>query len=108
MVPTFYLIFFYKLVFEYMNPTNNFSDFEKLGGFHIFLPCIRSEHPSVRIKTCELITTLVQHNPYCQEKFMENTNYLKALISMVENDPNDEVRIKALSAISSESQICCT
>jgi len=38
---------------------------------------------------------------------MENTNYLKALISMVENDLNDEVRIKALAAISSESQICC-
>jgi len=86
-----------------MHLTNNFSDFEKLGGFHIFLPCIRSEHPTVRIKTCELITTLVQHNPYCQEKFMENTNYLKALMSIVENDLNDEVRVKALSAISSES-----
>jgi len=90
-----------------MNLTNYFSDFEKLGGFHIFLPCIRSEHPTVRVKMCELIAKLVQHNPYCQEKFMENTKYPKALISMVENDPNDEVRIKALAAISSESQIRC-
>jgi len=38
---------------------------------------------------------------------MENPNYLKALISMVENDLNDKVRVKALAAISSESQILC-
>jgi len=38
---------------------------------------------------------------------MENINYLRALISLVENDLDDEVRVKALTAISSESQICC-
>lgn len=38
---------------------------------------------------------------------MENPNYPRALISMVENDLNDEVRVKALAAISSESQIRC-
>jgi len=101
------VLFYYLCIFVFEYITNNFSDFEKLGGFHIFLPCIRSEHPSVRIKTTELISTLVQNNPYCQEKFMENPNYLKALMSMVENDLNDEVRVKALAAISSESQIFC-
>ncbi|XP_015371594.1 PREDICTED: uncharacterized protein LOC107167177 [Diuraphis noxia] len=93
--------FAFDVIAEYVDNIDYANDFEKLGGFHIFLPCIRSEHPSVRIKTAELISTLVQHNPYCQEKFMENPNYLKALISMVENDLNDEVRVKALAAISS-------
>ncbi|XP_060845081.1 uncharacterized protein LOC132924671 [Rhopalosiphum padi] len=93
--------FAFDVIAEYVDNIDYANDFEKLGGFHIFLPCIRSEHPSVRVKTCELISTLVQNNPYCQEKFMENTNYLKALISMVENDNDDEVRVKALAAISS-------
>lgn len=93
--------FAFDVIAEYVDNIDYANDFEKLGGFHIFLPCIRSEHPTVRVKTCELIAKLVQHNPYCQEKFMENPNYLKALISMVENDLDDEVRIKALAAISS-------
>lgn len=93
--------FAFDVIAEYVDNIDYANDFEKLGGFHIILPCIRSEHPSVRIKTCELISTLVQHNPYCQEKFMENPSYPKALMSLVENDLNDEVRIKALGAISS-------
>lgn len=91
----------FDIIAEYVDKIDYANDFEKLGGFHIFLPCLRSEHPTVRIKTCELITTLVQNNPYCQEKLMENINYLRALISLVENDLDDEVRIKALTAISS-------
>ncbi|XP_025206285.1 hsp70-binding protein 1-like [Melanaphis sacchari] len=92
--------FAFDVIAEYVYDLDYANDFEKLGGFHIFLPCIRSEHPSVRIKICELISSLVQQNPYCQEKFMENPKYLNALMSMVENDPNDDVRIRALSAIS--------
>ncbi|KAE9534087.1 hypothetical protein AGLY_008823 [Aphis glycines] len=91
----------FDIIAEYVDNIDYANDFEKLGGFHIFLPCLRSEHPTVRIKTCELITTLVQNNPYCQEKLMENINYLRALISLVENDLDDEVRVKALTAISS-------
>jgi len=70
------------------------------------LPWMRSEDPSVRMKICEMISMLVQ-NPYCLKKYMENTDRLKELMSMVENDNNDEVRVKALVAITSESQIYC-
>jgi hypothetical protein len=95
--------------YKHMNLTKYFSDFVLLGGFHIFIPCFRSEHPSVRIKICEFIFKLVQNNPYCQKKFMENTNCLKllALMYMVENDNNYEVRTKALFAIYSESLLTC-
>lgn len=59
------------------------------------------------MKTAELVATLVQHNAHCQEKFMENPAYLSTVMSLVENDPNEEVRIKALGAVSSELQIIC-
>jgi len=95
--------------YKHMNLTKYFSDFEKLGGFHIFLPCFRSEHSSVRIRICSFIFKLVQNNPYCQNKFMESTNCLKlqALMYMVENDNDYEVRNKALFAIYGESLLTC-
>jgi hypothetical protein len=95
--------------YKHVNLTKYFSDFVKLGGLCIFLPCFRSEHLFVRIKICEFICKLVQYNPYCQNKFMENTNCLKlqALMYMVENDNNIDVRTKALAAIFSESLLIC-
>lgn len=57
----------------------------------------------MRCKTAKLIATLVQHNAYCQDKFFENLTYIKTLMDVVEKDPEEEVRIKALYAISSES-----
>lgn len=80
-----------------------FSDFQKIGGFQIIKPGLSSEHATVRSKTAELIATLVQHNPYCQEKFIEHSTYTRMLMDLVENDPVDEVRVKSLHAISSES-----
>lgn len=52
-----------------------------------------------------MIATLVQHNQYCQDKFVEVPTYIHKLISLVETDPEDEVRVKALHALSSKSSI---
>jgi len=98
--------------YKHINLTKYFSEFVKLGGFHIFLPCFRSEHSSVRIKICNFIFKLVQNNPFCQNKFMENTNTivntkLQALMYLVENDNDYEVRTKALFAIYGESLLTC-
>lgn len=57
----------------------------------------------MRCKTATLIATLVQHNAYCQDKFIENLTYMEILMDLVEKDPEEEVRNKALHAISSES-----
>ncbi|XP_026818948.1 uncharacterized protein LOC113557572 [Rhopalosiphum maidis] len=95
------LEFAFDVIEQFIDNIDYANDFVKLGGFYIFLPCFRSEHPSVRIRTCEFIFKLVQNNQYCQNKFMENTNCLKlqALMYMVENDNDNEVRAKALFAI---------
>lgn len=82
------------------------SDFQKLGGYQVFIPGLNSEHKSVRCKTAELIATLAQNNSYCQEKFFDHPAYICLLMSLVENDPEMDVRIKALLAISSELFFC--
>ncbi|XP_060848133.1 LOW QUALITY PROTEIN: uncharacterized protein LOC132927594 [Rhopalosiphum padi] len=98
------LNFALDVIDEIINKIDYANEFVKLGGFHIFLPCFRSEHSSVRIKICNFIFKLVQNNPFCQNKFMENTNTivntkLQALMYLVENDNDYEVRTKALFAI---------
>ena len=42
------------------------ADFHKIGGFFILIPCLNSPHDGVRWRTCQLIGTLTQNNPYCQ------------------------------------------
>lgn len=49
---------------------------------------------------------MVQHNAYCQEKFIDHPTYINLLIDMVEKDKNLNVRIKALHAISCKLTTC--
>jgi len=79
---------------------NIVSDFQKLGGFQVFIPGLKSPEPTVRAKTAKLIGSLVQNNPYCQEKFIEHPTYINLLMNVVENDIEIDVRTKALYAIS--------
>lgn len=82
-------------------------DFQKLGGFQVIIPGLTSEHKTLRCKTSELISTVVQHNAYCQDKFMEEPKFIDLLIDLVKNDLIDEVRIKSLHAISSKLFVIC-
>ncbi|VVC44175.1 Armadillo-type fold,Armadillo-like helical,Nucleotide exchange factor Fes1 [Cinara cedri] len=91
----------FDVLAEYIDNIDYANDFQKLGGFQIFIPGLKSEHKSVRCKTAEVIATLVQNNPYCQDKFIEHPSYIRLLISLIEKDTIDEVRVKGLHAISS-------
>lgn len=71
----------------------------------MILPCLKSVYPTVRSKTAELISTIVQHNPYCQDKFIEIPAYMRFLMSLVENDSVEDVRVKAFLAISSKTLV---
>lgn len=94
------LIYFYVFI-DYISNNDNVSDFQKLGGFQVLLPGLNSEHFFIRCKTAKLIATLVRHNPYCQDKFIDESSYVHMLINLVETDPVNEVQIKALCALSS-------
>lgn len=75
------------------------NDFYKIGGFCIFRPCLDSAHGSLRWRAADIIADLTQNNPYCQERVLE-AGLLPVLLSLVDVDPVQEVRIKALYALS--------
>ncbi|KAK1127650.1 hypothetical protein K0M31_003148 [Melipona bicolor] len=75
------------------------NDFYKIGGFTIFGPCLNSPHSSIRWRAADLIAELAQNNPFCQEKFLE-TGLFPTLLNMIDTDPAETVRIKALYAVS--------
>jgi hsp70-interacting protein len=76
-------------------------DFHKIGGFCIFRPCLDSAHGSLRWRAAEIVAELTQNNPYCQERVLE-AGLLPVLLSLVDGDPAQQVRIKALYALSCE------
>lgn len=75
------------------------NDFYKIGGFSIFGPCLNSPHSSIRWRAADVIAELAQNNPFCQERFLE-TGLFPILLNMIDADPADVVRIKALYAVS--------
>lgn len=75
------------------------NDFYKIGGFSIFGPCLNSPHSGIRWRIANLIAELSQNNPFCQEKVLE-AGYMPILLSMVDTDPHDQARVKALYAVS--------
>lgn len=56
---------------------------------------------SLRWRAADILAVCVQNNPYCQKAAME-MNILPTLTSLLETDQLDQVRIKALYAISGE------
>ena len=73
-----------------------------MGGVGVLLRSLQSHHTSVRELCCEILGEISQNNPKAQEE-MVKSNALKLLLSLVDDDPNFCVKIKALSAASSKS-----
>lgn len=84
---------------NYVDNIDIANDFHKIGGFCIFRPCLDSSHGSLRWRAAEIIAELTQNNPYCQERVLE-AGLLPVLLSLVDVDPVQQVRIKALYALS--------
>ncbi|XP_043249447.1 hsp70-binding protein 1 [Colletes gigas] len=84
---------------DYVDNTDIANDFYKIGGFSIFGPCLNSPHSSIRWRTADVIAELAQNNPFCQEKLLE-TDLFPILLTMIDTDPAEAARIKALYAIS--------
>ncbi|XP_077273419.1 hsp70-binding protein 1 isoform X1 [Temnothorax americanus] len=75
------------------------NDFYKIGGFSIFQPCLNSSHGSIRWRIADIIAELAQNNPFCQDKLLE-AGVFPVLLSMIDSDPSEQARIKALYAVS--------
>ncbi|XP_065853323.1 uncharacterized protein [Euphorbia lathyris] len=70
------------------------------GGLVPLLGYLRNSHANIRAKAAEVVTTVVQNNPRCQQLVMEASG-LEPLLSNFKSDPDVTVRTKALGAISS-------
>lgn len=75
------------------------NDFYKIGGFSIFQPCLNSSHSNIRWRIADIIAELAQNNPFCQDKLLE-AGVFPVLLSMIDTDPSEQARIKALYAVS--------
>ncbi|XP_012064565.1 PREDICTED: hsp70-binding protein 1 [Atta cephalotes] len=75
------------------------NDFYKIGGFSIFQPCLNSLHSNIRWRIADIIAELAQNNPFCQDKLLE-AGVFPVLLSMIDTDPSEQARIKALYAVS--------
>ncbi|XP_064600577.1 hsp70-binding protein 1-like [Liolophura sinensis] len=75
------------------------TDFYKIGGYQILPRLLHSGNFELRWRALELIATLVQNNPKCQETILE-AGHLPALLELLDTDSNDMVKIKALYATS--------
>ncbi|KAJ7360060.1 Hsp70-binding protein 1 [Desmophyllum pertusum] len=78
---------------------DNANDFHKIGGYHVMTKCLSSEHSSLRLRAADILAVCVQNNPYCQKAAME-MNILPTLSTLLETDQSEQVKIKALYAIS--------
>jgi len=75
------------------------NDFYQIGGFSVFKPCLNSSHSSIRWRIADIIAELAQNNPFCQEKLLE-IKVFPILLHMIDTDPSEQTRIKALYAVS--------
>lgn len=86
-------------ILEFVDDLDIANDFYKIGGFTIFGPCLVSHHNSIRWRAADIIAELAQNNPFCQQKILECDLFPK-LLKMVNSDPAEATRIKALHAVS--------
>jgi len=76
------------------------NDFHKIGGYTLLIGLLNSEHEGLQWRAGDLIATLVQNNPYCQNAALE-TGLVPALIQVLDSDASPLVKTKALYALSS-------
>ncbi|XP_074659872.1 hsp70-binding protein 1-like [Tubulanus polymorphus] len=75
------------------------QDFHKIGGYESLGDLLRDENPEIRSRAADLIATLVQNNPYCQQRALE-FDLMPSLLALLDDDNDDRVKIKALYAVS--------
>lgn len=76
-------------------------DFGQIGGAAALLSLLKSPHAGLRWRAAEVVATVVQNNPACQDMMLE-FDVLTVLSELVESDTDARVRTKALLAIASQ------
>lgn len=75
------------------------KDFFTLGGLDIIAPLLDHKDEEMGIKACSLLATLVQNNEHCQRIIVQSSLQQK-LLKIVEESSNEDLKTKAVTAIS--------
>ncbi|MCO5564789.1 hypothetical protein L7F22_018457 [Adiantum nelumboides] len=76
------------------------NDLHAIGGLLPLLTFLKNPNAGIRARASEVVSTMVQNNPKCQQLVMEE-KALESLLSNFMSDPDVTVRTKSLGAISS-------
>ncbi|KAE8593950.1 hypothetical protein XENTR_v10019383 [Xenopus tropicalis] len=89
-----------ELLADLCDNLDNASDFCKLGGMDLLLSrYVNCPEAELRWRCADLIGICSQNVPFVQEMALRS-GAVKILLQLLDLDPNDQVRIKALFAIS--------
>lgn len=85
---------------EHVETIDMANDLHTIGGLAPLLNYLKNAHANIRAKAADVLTTIVQNNPKSQQLVMEAKG-LEPLLTNFSSDPDENVRTKALGAISS-------
>lgn len=76
------------------------NDLHAIGGLVPLLNYLKNPNACIRARASEVVSTIVQNNPKCQQLVMDEKG-LQLLLDNFMSDPDTTVRTKSLGAISS-------
>lgn len=76
------------------------NDLHAIGGLVPLLNYLKNPNASIRARASEVVSTMVQNNPKCQQLVMDAKGLESLLVNFM-SDPDTTVRTKSLGAISS-------
>lgn len=85
---------------EHVESIDMANDLHSIGGLVPLLGYLKNSHANIRAKAADVVTTIVQNNPWSQQLVME-ANGLEPLLLNFTSDHDVTARTKALGAISS-------
>ncbi|XP_078436102.1 hsp70 nucleotide exchange factor fes1-like [Wolffia australiana] len=85
---------------EHVESIDMANDLHSIGGLVPLLGFLKNSDAGIRAKAAEVVTTIVQNNPKCQQLVIDS-NGMDPLLSNFTSDPDIIVRTKALGTISS-------
>lgn len=81
---------------------DNANNLENMGLWEPLLGLLDDPDAGIRKMTCWVVGTATQNNPQSQAALAKQDGAVAKLLKMVENDEDQDVRLKALYALSSE------
>ncbi|XP_035674214.1 hsp70-binding protein 1-like [Branchiostoma floridae] len=84
---------------------DNAQDLHKMGGLVLVISYLKHRNSGLRWRAGDVIATVTQNNPFCQAAALELAA-LPTLLELVDTDPDSNVRVKALYAISRLTGSC--